>query len=179
MDPVIIEEYSSAWEEVFQKLKKIYETKLGNLILSIEHVGSTSVLGLCAKPIIDIDIVIDSYEVFDEIVMNLKELGYSYEGELGIKDRHAFKRDDDRIPFNNGIDNWMQHHLYVCPKDSREYKRHIAFRNYLRNNSHKAKEYCELKKKLAKLYRNDRETYCEMKTNFVEEVLNICKVNEK
>ena len=83
--------YDSAWKFDFEKIKAEIEGALGDLIVAIEHVGSTSVEGLSAKPCIDIDVVIEDYSVFDAVILNLENLGYIHEGDLGIKDSEAFK----------------------------------------------------------------------------------------
>lgn len=96
------------------------------MIIGVEHVGSTSVEGMSAKPCIDIDVIIKDYSAFDIIVSRLEMIGYIYEGNLGIEDREAFKY------FNKP--HLRTHHLYVCPQKSEELYRHITFRDFLRNN---------------------------------------------
>lgn len=87
---VIVLPYDSNWRNEFEKIKLYLERTLGNTILGIEHVGSTSIEGLAAKPIIDLDVIIESYNNFEEVKSRLEVLGYSYEGDLGIKNRQAF-----------------------------------------------------------------------------------------
>ena len=118
--------YDEAWESAFSDIKSELERALGGLIVGIEHVGSTSVEGLSAKPCIDIDVIIKDYSVFDDVVKALANIGYTHEGDLGIKDREAFK-------YSNK-EHLMQHHLYVCPQYSEELHRHITFRNFLCEN---------------------------------------------
>lgn len=92
-EKVVVEKYNTRWINEFFKLKLYFQKILGDRIIAIEHVGSTAVYGLAAKPIIDIDIIIDNYNNFSEIISRLKKHGYYYEGDLGIKDRHAFRYD--------------------------------------------------------------------------------------
>ena len=107
--------YDKNWKADFEKIKSEIENAIGKMIITVEHVGSTSVEGMSAKPCIDIDVVIKDYSVFDNVVSHLADIGYIYEGDLGIKDRHAFKYSDK---------NHLQtHHLYVCPWHSRELHR--------------------------------------------------------
>ena len=113
-----------AWIAEFQKLRAMLMGFIGDLVLDIEHVGSTSVAGLAAKPIIDIDVVMESYDVFPAIVERLAREGFEHVGDLGIAGREAFKRTFE--------DGFMAYHLYVCPKDGKEYRQHIALRDYLR-----------------------------------------------
>ena len=122
---VIVLPYDSTWKSDFEKIKAEIENAVGDLILSVEHVGSTSVEGMSAKPCIDIDVVIEDYSVFEDIIQRLAAIGYTHEGDLGIPDRHAFKYTDKP--------HLQTHHLYVCPQFSKELHRHLTFRNFLRD----------------------------------------------
>lgn len=155
--------YNPEWKVEFNRIKEQLLSYIGDLILKIEHVGSTSIEGLAAKPIIDIDVVMESYEDFPRIVERLQLHGYVHQGNLGIEGREAFKRSYD--------DGFMKYHLYVCPKDGKGYLEHIAFRDYLRSNTAARKEYEEIKQRLAQEYRYDIDAYCEGKTAFVDTVL--------
>ena len=90
---VIVLPYDEQWKQDFHMIKDELSSTLGQLAMRIEHVGSTSVEGLSAKPIIDIDVVISDYAVFEEVVSALKAIGYQHEGDLGIAGREAFKYD--------------------------------------------------------------------------------------
>jgi GrpB-like predicted nucleotidyltransferase (UPF0157 family) len=133
---MVIVEYNNEWPILFDKIKDEL-CKNVNSIMTIEHIGSTSIKGMCAKPIIDIDIVINNENDFLKIKQELENIGYKHEGNLGINGREAFKRE-----FKNNIilDN-IPHHLYVCVKDNEELKRHILFRNYLTRNKNIMMEY--------------------------------------
>ena len=159
---VVVLPYDERWEQAFTQIKDEIQAALGSLALRIEHVGSTSVRGLSAKPIIDIDVVIRDYSVFDAVVTALKEIGYQHEGDLGIAAREAFKYD--------GKAHLQQHHLYVCPQDSAELKRHIAFRNYLRSNPEAVREYGRIKEEGAALYPDDIGKYIQHKSSFIEKI---------
>ncbi|WP_418936670.1 GrpB family protein [Paenibacillus chitinolyticus] len=156
--------YDPAWKTAFESIRAELDRHIGDLVLAIEHVGSTSVEGLGAKPVIDIDVVMDSYEVFPAIVERLGKAGFRHEGNLGVEGREAFKRTYE--------DGFMAYHLYVCPKDGRGYLEHIAFRDYLRAHPAARKRYQRLKEDLAAEFRYDRDTYCEKKTGFVRDILN-------
>lgn len=156
--------YNPKWKNEFNKIKNMINSYVNDLILRIEHVGSTSVEGLAAKSIIDIDVVIESYDVFPKIKERLAKEGYQHEGNLGVEGREAFKRIFD--------DGFMKYHLYICPKDGKGYLEHIALRDYLRNNEIARKEYGALKYKLAETYRFDIDNYCNAKTDFIREILN-------
>ncbi|MFC7680764.1 GrpB family protein [Paenibacillus sp. GCM10028914] len=169
--PVIIVEYNDNWPSRFDELALILKEYLGSLIVDIEHVGSTSVPGLAAKPIIDLDIIISSMSILPKLINKLNELGYYHEGNLGIENREAFGRIDERVPYNEDNQPQPEHHLYVCNQDSEALKNHLLFRDILRQHSHLIDEYAELKKKLASMYKDNRKAYTEGKTHFVIKVM--------
>lgn len=168
MRPVIIEEYNPRWKEEFSLIRKILAAHLQDQVVSIEHVGSTSVAGLAAKPILDIDIVIDSSDRLPAVTNILRDLGYIYEGDLGIPGRIAYRRENERVPHSPKQKTWMEQHVYVCAKDSRELERHLTFRDNLRQNPDLVHEYGDLKKKLAGICGTDRERYGMMKEEFIK-----------
>jgi GrpB-like predicted nucleotidyltransferase (UPF0157 family) len=159
--PVEVTAYDPRWPWVFAGLRDQVATTLGPLAQRIEHVGSTAVPGLAAKPIIDLDVVIAAPGDLPEVVTRLATLGYRHEGDLGIKGRDAFAS-PAAAP---------AHHLYVCPADSRELARHLAFRDYLRSRPEQARAYAELKRSLAARFRSDRDAYARGKTAFIKEAL--------
>ncbi len=173
--PIIIEDYNDKWGLLFAELHEIYTLHLNDLILAVEHVGSTAVPGLAAKPILDIDIVIESASLLPRVIDKLGELGYVHEGNLGIEGREAFARIDSYAPYTHRQAVKMDHHLYVCEKDSQELRRHLNFRNMLRRSPQLVDEYARLKKHLAVKFRNDRQAYTEWKSLFVTKVLNMYK----
>ena len=163
---VTVVPYDEAWESAFEEIKKEIEAVIGNMILGIEHIGSTSVKGLSAKPCIDIDVVIKDYSIFGELVDKLAAIGYIHEGNLGIKDREAFKYADKP--------HLMMHHLYVCPQYSEELRRHITFRDFLRHNAEAVKQYSLVKEEAAELFPDDIDKYIEYKTPCIEKLYSMC-----
>ena len=163
---VIVLPYDIAWESAFEAIRAEIQTALGDLMLGIEHVGSTSVKGMSAKPCIDIDVVIRDYSVFDAVVQKLDVIGYIHEGDLGIQDREAFKYADK--PY------LMTHHLYVCPRDSEELHRHIVFRDFLRKNPEAVKKYSRVKETAAQLFPDSIDQYIEYKSPCIEELYREC-----
>ena len=163
---VIVLPYDAAWESAFEAIRAEIQTALGDLMLGIEHVGSTSVKGMSAKPCIDIDVVIRDYSVFDAVVQKLDVIGYIHEGDLGIQDREAFKYADK--PY------LMTHHLYVCPRDSEELHRHIVFRDFLRKNPEAVKKYSRVKETAAQLFPDSIDQYIEYKSPCIEELYREC-----
>lgn len=163
MRTIIVEEYNPIWPVEFGRIKEYLISYIKDFIISIEHVGSTSVPGLAAKPIIDFDIVIESYDIFPRLLEKLAELGYEHEGDGDIPMRERFKR--------SRADEFMTYHMYVCPKDSPELKRHILFRDYLRAHDNSRDEYSALKRSLAERYRHDIDAYIDGKHEFVEDII--------
>ena len=163
---VIVKPYDKAWKSAFENIKAELENAIGNLTLDILHVGSTSVEGMSAKPCIDIDVVIKDYSVFDAVVSKLASIGYVHEGDLGIKDREAFKYSDKP--------HLMNHHLYVCPIYSEELHRHIAFRDFLNSNAEAVQKYSAVKEEAARLFPNDIDKYIQYKSPCIEDLYKQC-----
>ena len=163
---VIVVPYDKAWKSDFEEIKREIESVIGDLIVGVEHVGSTSVEGLSAKPIIDIDVVIKDYSVFAAVVQKLETIGYIHEGNLGIKDREAFKYQNKP--------HLQKHHLYVCPQYSEELHRHVTFRDYLKNNREAVRKYSLVKETAAILFPDDIEKYIDYKTPCIEELYMRC-----
>ena len=153
---VIVTPYNAAWAAEFERIKAEIAAALGDLALGIEHVGSTAVVGMSAKPCIDLDVVIKDSSVLDEAVFRLADVGYIHEGNLGIKGREAFKYTDKP--------HLMAHHLYVCPQDSAELHRHLTFRDFLRSNPQATAEYSAIKERAAALYPDDIDGYIAYKS---------------
>lgn len=163
---VVVLPYDAGWQRNFAAIKIELESALGPLALRIEHVGSTAVEGLSAKPCIDIDVVIRDYDVFDAVVNKLAEIGYQHEGDLGIRDREAFCYSDKP--------HLQTHHLYVCPLQSVELHRHLTFRDYLRTHPEAVRQYGAVKEAAARLFPNDIDEYIRYKTPCIEELYTQC-----
>ena len=158
---MLIKAYNPEWKNSFHKIANALREVLPENGSYIEHVGSTSVEGLAAKPIIDIDVVYTLQVSFEEIKHSLSKLGYFHNGDQGIPTREAFKR-ERAIPEHPVLDR-ISHHLYVCREDSPELARHLAFRNQLRRSEKTRLEYEEIKRALADETGQDRERYAELK----------------
>ncbi len=175
MPEPILAPYDPAWPEIFAQLRAVYAAALNGLIVSIEHVGSTAVPGLVAKPILDIDIVIPTREALPEVAARLEKLGYRHNGDQGIPEREVFKRSESTTPHTAPPQVWMAHHLYVCPATSAELRRHVQFRDALRRFPERCVEYERLKRETARAAQGDRKTYARLKETtcreFVEQVL--------
>ena len=164
---MVVEKYNPKWVEQFQTLKEFLEKNVTEYI-SIEHVGSTSIPGMNAKPIIDIDVVVEDAAQFLKLKDELSEIGYIHEGDRGIPGREAF--DNEKVTVD------IDHHLYVCVKDNAELLRHLKFREKLRANPELVDEYNKIKEEiLAKVGNDNRAGYVQMKEEeykwFFEKVL--------
>ena len=163
LKPITVSPYNQDWPAQFERIKAFLLPHIGDIAINIHHVGSTSVPGLSAKPIIDFNIEIASMTDFPAIKKRLEALGYRHQGDYGITGREVFKptRPDD----------FMEYHMYVCPTDSHEFKMHLKFRDYLRANPAAAKEYGQLKTENAIKFGNDIDAYIDGKDGFVKGVL--------
>ena len=159
---VVVLPYDEKWPADFRIIRAELIPALGPLAIAIEHVGSTSVPGLAAKPIIDLDVVIRDDTILEEVASALAKIGYRHEGDLGIAGREAFRYE--------GKDHLRKHHLYVCPQDSPELKRHVAFRDYLRSHPAAVREYSRIKEEAAALFPFDIDRYMEYKAPFIGKI---------
>lgn len=157
---VIVESYNKDWKRDFEDIKSELMAVLEGKVISVEHVGSTSVEGLSAKPIIDIDVVIEDETAFTAVKDAMESIGYYHEGDLGIPGREAFKYE--------GKEHLRKHHLYVCTKDATELKKHITFRDHLRSHPEAVSGYSKVKEEGAKLYPEDIDSYINYKAPFIE-----------
>jgi len=159
---VHLKPFHKAWPDIFKKEQNHLAGIMTNYPLRIEHIGSTSVEGLMAKPIIDIMIGVTDFSSLSEIIKQLTIYDYLYKGELGITDRHFFKKlKDGKTIF----------HLHLCLLHSSFWAEHLLFRDVLRNNEKIRNEYTELKISLAERYPEDREKYTESKGEFIMNVI--------
>lgn len=160
-DPVVIVDYDPNWPALFHSLAAPVAAALGSLLLRVEHVGSTAVFGLAAKPVIDLDAVVASPADVPAAAQRLAGLGYVHRGDLGVPGREAFR----------GPSHLPRHHLYVCPQDSPALEAHLKFRDALRADPATAAAYAAIKRALAVRFGSDREGFTEAKTEFVQAIL--------
>jgi GrpB-like predicted nucleotidyltransferase (UPF0157 family) len=157
---VAIHPYNDEWPRLFEEERAAIAAALGDGALAIEHIGSTSVPGLAAKPIIDIAIAATSFEDSIVFIEPLAALGYEHKGEFGIPRRRYFRKGDPRT-----------HQIHVFEIGGDEWRRHLHFRDHLRSNPASARAYETLKRELAIAHANDREAYTDAKSDFVRAVL--------
>lgn len=174
--PIELEDYNPMWKEIYENEKDRIVEKIGKeIILRIEHFGSSSIPSIKSKPYIDLMIEIPAELLFDEnLIVKFTELGYAH-----------FK-----VPARENIDAYMSFgkgyrpdgkkeqifHIHMCPRENVMWKQ-IEFRDYLNANNERAKQYEDLKIALACKFKNDRGSYVLGKTDFIKETLDI--INEK
>ena len=160
---VVVVDYDSSWPARYERERASIVAALGDVmegVAGIEHVGSTAVPGLAAKPIIDIMIGVRELPVGERCVEPLESLGYEYRGDAGIPGRYYFRKGNPR-----------SHHLHMVQHGTEFWQRHLLFRDLLRERPAVAQEYAALKKELAVQYRTDRLAYTEAKTPFIDAAL--------
>jgi len=165
-NPVVIVDYDARWPIIYEKEKARILKAIGGKVVAIEHVGSTAVPGLGAKPVIDILVGVRSLSDVEECIEPLKHIGYEYvpEYEASIPERRYFRRGPSEVPNRH-------FHLHMVERTSNFWARHILFRDYMRTHPEIAQQYCRLKKELAAKHGADREAYTEAKTSFIESVV--------
>jgi GrpB-like predicted nucleotidyltransferase (UPF0157 family) len=161
MAKITVVDYDPAWPHAFEAVRARVWSVVGDVAITVEHVGSTSVPGLAAKPIIDISVVVPTQAAVPLAIERLSTLGYRHLGNLGIEGREAFA--SPNMP--------PRHHLYLCPRDSLALKNHLHVREHLRAHSEAAKEYGALKRQLAARFPEDIDGYTEGKSDAILGIL--------
>jgi len=154
--------YHSEWKDLFDKEKQLLSYIFPPLFADIYHIGSTSVPGLSAKPIIDILLAADKLADVEEATPQIVAAGYEAKGENGIPGRRYFQKSDE--------DGVRKVHLHAYEKGNLELHRHLVFRDYLREHPKEAKRYAEVKIKAAKKFEYDIESYIAEKSPIVKEL---------
>lgn len=165
---VKLKNHNKEWKTVYEKESKKISSLISDFLIDIQHIGSTAIPDTVAKPIIDIAVAIDDLSKVETIVTLLEEGGYEYRGEGGIPDRHLFVK---------GGEESRTHHIHVMVNNSYEWKKHILFRDYLRKHPSEAKQYSDLKKKLAIEFEFNREKYTDGKEEFILGIIEKAKEN--
>jgi GrpB-like predicted nucleotidyltransferase (UPF0157 family) len=159
--PIVIADADPGWPALFERLAEPLREALADLHARVEHVGSTSVPGLAAKPIVDMDVVVASAADVPLAVERLCTLGYVPQGDKGIAGREAFLPPRDA----------PEHHLYVVVDGNRAHTDHTRFRDHLRAHPDAARAYAALKRDLAERHGTDRLAYTDAKTAFITAAL--------
>lgn len=159
---ISIEDYNSKWAKKFEEEKVKLKEILNDKVISIEHIGSTSIEGLGAKPIIDIAIGVKDLETVMDFNEPLQKLGYEFVYHKEFPERRFFRKGEWRAG---------THHLHFYEFESEHWNNQILFRDYLRTYPNALKEYQQLKVNLAAKYRFDRVSYTEAKAPFIQKIL--------
>lgn len=159
---VVLKKHHKKWAGAFEDEKKILKNLLGDLVLDIQHIGSTAVPNLAAKPIIDMLLAVKSLGSVQKIRSVLENAGYTHR-ENGTDDRQML--------FVKGSEESRTHHLHITELGSSVWKNDPGFRDYLRAHPEYANEYERLKKNLAKKYSDNRDLYTAGKKEFIQKIL--------
>ena len=151
--------YDPSWPSRYRREAALLREALGDCLVEIHHIGSTSVPGLWAKPIIDILPVVTAVEEADRRRAALEALGYEYLGEFGIPGRRYLRKGGER----------RTHQVHLFGRESQdEIRRHLAVPAYLRCHPDAARDYAQLKRRLARRFPRDIDGYCDGKDAFVK-----------
>ena len=167
---VELENYNEAWLTEYMEEEKLLKEVLGDKLKEIHHVGSTSIPGLKAKPVIDILVAIDSLENIDEIENILKDYDYSNRGHQGVDDRYFFAK---------GPEDARSHYIHFVEKGSTTYYNLVWFKKYLIEHPEYIKKYCDLKESLKEKYQTERTKYTAGKSEFISQVVALAKSEYK
>jgi GrpB-like predicted nucleotidyltransferase (UPF0157 family) len=162
VDPVVIADYDPRWPAQYEREAALIRGALGHLLLGVEHVGSTAVPGLGAKPIIDMMAGVRSVAEGELCVAPLEALGYFHKGLDEIPDHRYFRKP---------VQGKRTHQIHMVPLGGDFWRRHLLFRDYLCAHPDAARDYYELKLRLAERHHRDRLAYTDAKTDFIEAVL--------
>lgn len=158
---IIVTECNPLWTKMFEAEAAKIKHILGDNCIAIHHIGSTSVVGFAAKPIIDIMPIVYNLEDVDKAAAEFEKTGYEYMGEFGISGRRYLRKGGDE----------RTHHIHIYSEKSiYDIERHLAVRDYLRSHPAACEQYANLKRKLANKYPYDNEGYCDGKEEFVQQL---------
>ena len=171
-DNIVIAEYDAAWPQRFEQERARLQDAIGEWAVAIEHVGSTAVPGLAAKPIIDIGIALENLLDALNCITPLYDLGYECRGEFGIPGRIYFRKaTPEPIPGQTYDGVGRTHQIHMYQRDHEQFSWHIAFRDYMRTHTDAAREYEALKRDLAARHNDSIEGYVDGKHEFIRDIL--------
>lgn len=159
---IVLVPHRVEWKSLFESEAKLLCEAVGKFTVAVEHIGSTSIVGLEAKPIIDILVGVQKSADAEKCIVPLSEIGYEYRGESDIAGRFYFRKGEGDI---------STHHLNIAETTSDFWRKHLLFRDYLRQHAEEAQSYGKLKRKLALKHKGNRPAYTEAKADFIERVL--------
>lgn len=161
--PIVITDYNPDWPTWFAQVHEYVWPAVDGLALRIEHVGSTAVVGLAAKPIIDVDIVVAHGDLIEATIERVTAIGYEWVGDLGLPGREAFSAvSENRLP---------EHHLYLVVANNRPHEDHWLLRDLLSEDAGASARYAAVKRENARVSAGDLTVYTARKAAFVAELL--------
>lgn len=163
---VELEDFSLEWAKDYKKEEELLKSALTDRIKEIHHVGSTSIKGLKAKPVIDILIVLNSLDKINEVEEILREYDYNNRGQQGVSDRYFFAK---------GPEDARTHYIHFVEPNSNTYYNLVLFKRYLLDHPEYIDKYCELKQRLAEEYADDRKMYTASKSEFITSVIKLAR----
>ena len=163
---VELADYDSNWKKDFDEEALLLKNVLKDYLIEIHHIGSTSIPGLMAKPVIDILVVIPSLNDIQKIEELLAPYDYSNRGQQGVNDRYFFAK---------GKEDSRTHYIHFVEPNSDTYFNQVYFKKYLIEHPEYIKKYCNLKQELAKKYADERPKYTAGKNDFIKSVIELAK----
>jgi len=162
MNKIEVVPHNPKWREEFEKEEKYVAAGLGKCVVAIHHIGSTSIPGIYAKPVIDMLVEVTDIDVVDQLAPGMEALGYEVKGEFGIPGRRYFRKEDAY--------GFRTHQIHTFATGSPQAVRHLAFRDYLIAHPEDALEYSELKRTLAEQHPYRMDDYIDGKNAFINEI---------
>lgn len=165
---VVLEEYNSNWKEMYKKEEENLKNLLQDNVIEIRHVGSTSIEGLSAKPVIDIMVTVRKLEDVENFKhLFTKELGYDFRDDGGVKGEYLVRK---------GSEDARTHFIHIIEDKSERYENFVYFKEYLESHPEKIEEYRKLKEELSQKYSDDRKRYTNGKNEFIQNIINLYKI---
>lgn len=159
---VKILEYNPEWKNEYLKEKDVLKSALKGYDVDIQHVGSTSIVGCKAKPIIDIAIGIPNLEYGKKLIPILQKIGYHYNDAVSFDGSYFLKKCENDIE---------THFIHIEDKNGRAWQNHIVFRDYMSLNFGEVVKYSNLKKDLLQKFYNDRKGYTKTKETYIKKII--------
>ena len=162
MNKIEVVPHNPKWREEFEKEEKYVAAELGECVVAIHHIGSTSIPGIYAKPVIDMLVEVTDIDAVDHRTPEMEAIGYEVMGEFGISGRRYFRKDDAY--------GFRTHQIHTFATGSPQAVRHLAFRDYLIAHPGRCEKYSELKKMLAERHPYSMDNYIDGKNAFIKEI---------
>lgn len=159
--------YDPEWAKFYAVEEESLKELLGKKCLGVEHIGSTAIPGMEAKPILDLMVAVEAIDDYDWYTDRLKQLGYEF--------RRDNRSDQEHILYVKGPEENRTHYLKLTTPNSDFWREHVLFRDYLINHAERAAEYQHLKQELLSQHAEDRTLYTEGKANFIKETIKLAE----